>query len=105
MYLSETVSKITFQKPDKLKETIIASKVSGNDNGFSFNTALNTAKAGLKAVTAPDVLGFYQDLKDPSKEYQRKIRTVIRGMTGLSRHAEVLNFGKFGFFACPTFNN
>ncbi|WP_049631545.1 glycosyltransferase family 2 protein [Cellvibrio sp. pealriver] len=64
-----------------------------------FNTALNTAKAGLRAVTAPDVLGFYQDLKDPSKEYQRKIRTVIRGMTGLSRHAEVLRFGKFGFFS------
>lgn len=64
-----------------------------------FNTALNTAKAGMRAVTAPDVLGFYQDLKDPSKEYQRKIRTVIRGMTGLSRHAEVLNVGKFGFFA------
>ena len=64
-----------------------------------FNTALNTAKAGLTAVTAPDVLGFYQDLKDPSKEYQRKIRTVIRGMTGLSRHAEVLGFGKFGFFS------
>ncbi|WP_298393959.1 DUF5686 and carboxypeptidase regulatory-like domain-containing protein [Flavobacterium sp.] len=39
LYLSETVSKITFQKPDKLKEVIIASKVSGNDNGFSFNNA------------------------------------------------------------------
>jgi glycosyltransferase involved in cell wall biosynthesis len=64
-----------------------------------FNTALNTAKAGARAVTAPDVLGFYQDLKDPSKEYQRKIRTVIRGMTGLSRHAEVMNPGRFGFFA------
>lgn len=70
-----------------------------------FNTALNTAKAGLKAVTAPDVLGFYQDLKDPSKEYQRKIRTVIRGMTGLSRHAEVLNFGKFGFFSFQVFSH
>ncbi len=64
-----------------------------------FNTALNTARAGLLAVTAPDVLGFYQDLKDSSKEYQRKIRTVIRGMTGLSRHAEVLNINRFGFFA------
>lgn len=64
-----------------------------------FNTALNTAKAGLRAVTAPDVLGYYQDLKDPSKEYQRKIRTVIRGMTGLSRHAEVLGVRQFGFFA------
>lgn len=39
LYLSETVSKISFQKPDKLKETIIASKVSGDDNGFSFNNA------------------------------------------------------------------
>lgn len=39
LYLSETVSKITFQKPDKLKEIILASKVSGNDNGFSFNNA------------------------------------------------------------------
>lgn len=39
LYLSETVSKITFQKPDKLKEVIVASKVSGNDNGFSFNNA------------------------------------------------------------------
>jgi hypothetical protein len=39
LYLSETVSKIAFQKPNKMKETIIASKVSGNDNGFSLNSA------------------------------------------------------------------
>lgn len=39
LYLSETVSKITFQKPDKMKEVILASKVSGRDNGFSFNNA------------------------------------------------------------------
>lgn len=39
IYLSETVSKITFQKPDKMKEIIVASKVSGDDNGFSFNNA------------------------------------------------------------------
>ncbi|MBD3724757.1 MAG: carboxypeptidase-like regulatory domain-containing protein [Flavobacteriaceae bacterium] len=42
IYLSETVSKIKFEKPNNLKEDIIASKVAGNDNGFSFNTALNT---------------------------------------------------------------
>lgn len=39
LYLSETVSRINFQKPDQMKETIIASKVSGNDSGFSFNNA------------------------------------------------------------------
>ena len=42
IYLSETVSKIKFEKPNNLREDIIASKVAGNDNGFSFNTALNT---------------------------------------------------------------
>lgn len=39
IYLSETISKIQYKRPDKLKETIIASKVSGDDNGFSFNNA------------------------------------------------------------------
>ena len=39
MYLSETVSKISYEKPNNLKEKIIASKISGNNNGFSYNTA------------------------------------------------------------------
>lgn len=64
-----------------------------------FNTALNCARMGLRAVTAPDVLGYYRDLKDPAKEYQRKVRTVLRGITGLARHAEVLNPGRYGQFA------
>ena len=42
IYLSETVSKIKFEKPNNLKEEIIASKVAGNDKGFSYNTAINT---------------------------------------------------------------
>ena len=38
--MSETVSEITFQKkPAEFKEKIIASKVSGSDNGISFNRA------------------------------------------------------------------
>ncbi len=42
IYQSETVSKIKVEKPNKLKEEILASKVAGDDNGFSYNTALNT---------------------------------------------------------------
>ncbi len=64
-----------------------------------FNTALNCASLGLKAVTAPDVLGFYKDLADPSKEYARKVRTVIRGMTALARHPVVLNPFSYGLFS------
>ena len=39
IYLSETISKIQFKKPNKLKETIVASKISGDNSGFSFNKA------------------------------------------------------------------
>lgn len=40
IYLSETFSNISFQKsPKKFKEKIVASKVSGEDNGVSFNRA------------------------------------------------------------------
>ena len=42
IYLSETVSKIIFEKPNNLKERIIASKVSGDNKGFSYNTARST---------------------------------------------------------------
>lgn len=64
-----------------------------------FNTALNCARIGLRAVTAPDVLGYYKDLKDPKMEYQRKVRTVLRGITSIVRHSEVLNPLRFGLFA------
>lgn len=40
IYLSETVSKISYQKkPKKFKEIILASKVSGENNGIAFNSA------------------------------------------------------------------
>lgn len=64
-----------------------------------FNTALQTAKAGMIAISCPDVHGIYKDIKDASKEYNRKVRTIIRGITALFRHTEVLNVRKFGLFA------
>ncbi len=39
IYLSESEAKLFFQKPDNKKEQMISSKISGNDNGFSFNQA------------------------------------------------------------------
>lgn len=70
-----------------------------------FNTALNTVRNGLVAVTAPDVLGFYQDVADSSREYQRKVRTIIRGLTALARHPEVLNPLRYGLFSFQVFGH
>ncbi len=38
-YLSESVSKFYFEQPDKIKETLLSSKVSGRNNAFSYNQA------------------------------------------------------------------
>lgn len=69
VYLSETISEIAYQKPDKFTEKIIASKVSGNDNGFSFNSAQsanisfyeNTVElnAALVSPIANNALSYY----------------------------------------------
>lgn len=42
IYLSETVSKISFEKPKQFNEKIIASKIAGDNKGYSYNTALST---------------------------------------------------------------
>jgi hypothetical protein len=70
IYLSETISKLDYKRPNKLKETIEASKVSGDDNGFSFNTASdvdfnfykNTVEIGNKLVSpiADGAFSYYR---------------------------------------------
>ena len=64
-----------------------------------FNTALSCAKKGLVAITCHKVVGIYSDVKNPGLEYRRKVRTVVRGMTAITRHPEVLNPVKMGLFA------
>jgi len=39
VYLSESVSELSFEQPDKIKERVISSKVSGDNRAFSFNQA------------------------------------------------------------------
>ena len=72
IYLYETVSEITFQKrPRNFKEKIIASKVSGSDNGISFNRAeeanfdfygnsVFVAESNLVSPIADGAFGYYR---------------------------------------------
>lgn len=39
VYLSESISKLKFQQPDKVSEVMVSSKVSGNNSAFSYNQA------------------------------------------------------------------
>lgn len=69
VYLSETISDISKRNND-FKEKIIASKVSGDDNGFSFNTATdvnfsfyeNTVELGNQLISpiADNAFNYYR---------------------------------------------
>lgn len=68
-----------------------------------FRTLLSSMKIGLRGVSDPDAIGYYQDIKDKSREFQRKVRTVLRGQTVFFNHLEFLNIFQFGFFSYEYF--
>jgi cellulose synthase/poly-beta-1,6-N-acetylglucosamine synthase-like glycosyltransferase len=70
-----------------------------------FGTALNCARLGMRAVSDRSVIGYYKNIANPSKEYQRKVRTVTRGIMGLRRRSEVLNPFRFGRFSFEVFSH
>ncbi|NLW68540.1 MAG: glycosyltransferase family 2 protein [Bacteriovoracaceae bacterium] len=64
-----------------------------------FNTLLNTIRAGLRGVSDPCSLGIYSNIKDESKEYDRKVRTITRGISALFENAELMNPARYGLFS------
>lgn len=70
-----------------------------------FGAALNCVRLGLRAVSDRRVIGYYRNISDPRKEYQRKVRTVTRGMNALRLRAEVLNVFRYGRFSFQVFSH
>jgi len=69
------------------------------DTPSDITVALLCAQSGLRAICDQRVKGRYQDLKDESKEFERKKRTIIRGMTAVWELRESLNPFRHGLFA------
>lgn len=70
-----------------------------------FNSALNCVRLGLVAVSDPRVVGVYKDVSDPAREYQRKVRTILRGITALAAQPWALNPTRTGLFALQLFSH
>jgi glycosyltransferase involved in cell wall biosynthesis len=70
-----------------------------------FGTALSCAQLGLRAISDRRVVGYYKNIADSRKEYQRKVRTVTRGMNALRVRAEVLNPARYGRFSFEVFSH
>jgi len=64
-----------------------------------FRTVLNSMKLGLRGVSDPDAVGYYPDVADNKREFDRKVRTVLRGQTVFFKNLEFLNFAHYGIFS------
>lgn len=64
-----------------------------------FNTLLNSIRGGLRGVSDPESVGYYKNLADERKEYERKVRTVVRGISVFMRSLALLNPLKYHLFA------
>ena len=68
-----------------------------------FKTLLNSIQLGLRGVSDADAMGYYTNVNDQKKELNRKVRTVIRGLTVFFQHLELLNPFRYGVFAYQFF--
>ncbi|NLD99570.1 MAG: glycosyltransferase family 2 protein [Fibrobacter sp.] len=64
-----------------------------------FKILLNTVKKGMRGISDPTSVGLYSDLSDTSREFNRKVRTVLRGLTVFFSNIEFLDFFRYGFFS------
>jgi glycosyltransferase involved in cell wall biosynthesis len=64
-----------------------------------FNTLLNAVRLGLRGVSDPESVGYYKNIVDDSREYERKVRTVLRGISVFMQSLPMLNPLRYGLFA------
>jgi glycosyltransferase involved in cell wall biosynthesis len=70
-----------------------------------FNTLLNSVKIGLRGVSDPESIGYYTNIANQKKEFDRKVRTVLRGITVMMRNWQLLSPSRYGLFAWQLFSH
>jgi len=68
-----------------------------------FRTLLSSMKLGLRGVSDPKAIGSYLNIADESREFERKVRTVLRGLTVFFKHLEFLNVFQYRLFSYQFF--
>jgi len=69
-----------------------------------FNTLLNAVKMGLRGVSDRGSVG-YRNIIDETREFERKVRTVLRGISVLLRNLAMLNPLRYGLFSWQLFSH
>lgn len=73
------------------------------DMQSDFRTVLNSMRMGLRGVSDPEAIGYYQDISDSRREFDRKVRTVLRGLTVFFLNLEFLNPFRYRLFSYQYF--
>src|SRR5207249_8124060 len=69
------------------------------DRQSDFSTLLNAVDMGLRGVLDPDSAGYYRNIVDDRREFQRKVRTVVRGISVLAANVRMLDPVRYGLFS------
>jgi glycosyltransferase involved in cell wall biosynthesis len=64
-----------------------------------FLSVLRTVQQGYRALSDPAAVGEMSSVKDPKQEFDRKVRTLLRGMTALFAYKSMLNPLQHGVFS------
>jgi glycosyltransferase involved in cell wall biosynthesis len=70
-----------------------------------FNTLINSVKKGLRGVLDHETAGYYMNISEEKKEYDRKMRTVLRGISVFMKNLGMLNVLKYGLFSWQLFSH
>ncbi len=68
-----------------------------------FKLALKSVALGYRGVSDPRAIGYYQDVAGDNQEYDRKVRTILRGLTVFFDNVEFLNMFRYGLFSYQYF--
>jgi len=76
-----------------------------SDLQSDFNTLLNSIRQGLRGVSDPQSIGYYKNIAAESREFERKVRTVVRGIAVFMNSLPLLNPLRHGLFAWQLFSH
>jgi len=64
-----------------------------------FRVLMSSVRMGFRGVADPKAVGYYLNILDEQREYERKVRTVLRGLTVFFNNLQLLDFRKYGIFS------
>jgi cellulose synthase/poly-beta-1,6-N-acetylglucosamine synthase-like glycosyltransferase len=69
------------------------------DFDSDFNSLLVCIENGMRGVNEPKAIGYYLDCRNSKQQFQRRVRTVVRGLHCFFKNYKLLNIFKYRLFS------